>query len=74
MYDEVKFDEKKIFDPQKGSQVRSKNRKNDHFGGVGQTNFFFREKQVDRSIFWGEISRRLLCCWSHYIIISGSQS
>ena len=32
---------KKIFTPQMGSQVRSQNRQNDHFRGVGQTIFTF---------------------------------
>ena len=42
-----------MFDPQKGSQVRSKNRKNDHFGGVGQTKIFFFVKNKLIVVFFG---------------------
>ena len=41
---------KKIFDSQEGSQVRSQNRKNDHFGHVGKK-FFFRKKKF--VVFFG---------------------
>ena len=58
LYEEVKFWEKKIVDSRKGSQVWSQNRENDQFG-ITDGIFFFVEKKVDYSFFWGEIYRRL---------------
>ena len=58
LYEKVKFGEKKIFDPRKGSQVWSQNRENDHLG-MSDSIFFLVEKKVDDSVFWREISRRL---------------
>ena len=43
------------------------------FWNVGR-NFFFVEKKVDRSVFWGEIYWRLPLCFNHFINISVSQS
>ena len=42
-----------------GSEVGSQHRQNDHFGGVKQTNFFFKEKKVDNKVFWSDIYRGL---------------
>ena len=64
---------KKIFDSRKGSQVRSQNRDNDHFGYRTEF-FFFVEKKVDLCVFRGQIYRRLPEYCNHFNIISGSQS
>ena len=41
---------------------------------VSDRSIFFRENKADYSVFRGEIYRGLLCCYSHSIIILGSQS
>ena len=51
---ELTFEKKKFFDSRKGSQVRSQNRENDHFG-MSDGIFFFVEKKDSHSIFWAEI-------------------
>ena len=44
LYEQVKFWEKKIVDSRKGSQVRSQNREDDHFG-MSDGIFFFCPKE-----------------------------
>ena len=58
LYKKVKFEKKKMFDSRKGFQVRSQNRKTTILGCRTEF-FFFVEKKVDHSVFWGKIYRSL---------------
>ena len=68
----LNFEKKHFFDPRKGSQVPSQNRKTTDLGC--RTEFFFVEKEVHHSFFSGEMYRRLPYCCNYSNIISGSQS
>ena len=67
------FDEKKNFDSQEGSQVRSQNRKNDHFGNVGIFFFFSRKKKLFVVIFGVKFTENYYDV-AIFIIISRLQS
>ena len=54
----LNFEKKKFSTPERGLRFGLKIGKRS-FWDVGRIFFFFVEKKVDRSVFWGEISRRL---------------
>ena len=68
----LNFEKKKFSIPERGRRFGLKS-ENDHFG-MSDGIFFFGEKKVDRSVFWGEIYWRLPLCFNHFINISVSQS
>ena len=68
----LNFEKKNFRFPQGVSGLVSKSR-NRPFWDVGR-NFFFSEKKVDYSVFWGEIHWRLPWSCKHFNIISVSPS
>ena len=69
----LNFEKKKFFDSQQGSQVRSQNRKTTILGCRTEV-FFFVEKKINHSVFWGEIYWRVPWCCNNINIISASLS
>ena len=59
LYELFKFWEKKISIPEWGLRFGLKIAKTTILGCRTEFFFFFVEKKVDRSVFWGEIYRRL---------------
>ena len=64
---------KKNFRLPKGLSGSISKSENDHFG-MSDEIFFFVEKKVDYSVFWGGIHWWLPWCCNHFNIMSGSQS